>query len=56
MASLVLIVLAPLLFMVVAVVAVLKLAMLVVSVAFAPVVWLNGQQQGQRVSIRRYDD
>jgi hypothetical protein len=55
MAWLVVIVLAPLLFVIVAVCAVVKLAALVLRVAFAPVVWLNGQQQRQRVSIRHYD-
>jgi hypothetical protein len=52
MTWLVVIVLAPLLFMLVAVYAVLKLAVLVLRVAFAPVVWLNGQPQRQRVTIR----
>jgi hypothetical protein len=55
MASLVVIVLAPLLFAIVAVCAVVKLAALVLRVAFAPVIWLNGQQQRQRVSIRHYE-
>jgi hypothetical protein len=49
MTWLVAIVLAPLLFMVVAVVAVLKLAVLVLRLVFAPALWLNQRPGGQRV-------
>jgi hypothetical protein len=55
MPCLVVIVLAPLLFIVVAAYAVLKVAALVLRIAFAPGIWLNGQPQRRRVSIRHYD-
>jgi hypothetical protein len=45
----------PLVLALIAVYAVLKLAALLPRIVFAPVVWLNGQPQRQRVSIRHYD-
>lgn len=48
------IVLAPLVFALVAICAVLQLAALLLRVAFAPVVWLSRQPRQQRVELRHY--
>jgi hypothetical protein len=52
---LVAIVLAPVLFAIVAAYAVLKFAALLVRVAFAPVVWLSRQPRQQRVELYHYE-
>lgn len=54
MAALLAIVLAPIVFALVAIYAVLQLVALVVRVAFAPVVWLSRQPRRQRVELRHY--
>jgi hypothetical protein len=46
--------LAPLLFMLVAVYAVIKLAALMLRVIFAPVVWMSRQETRRRVELRHY--
>jgi hypothetical protein len=55
MAWLVVIVLAPLVMMLVGVYVVAQLAMLVLRIAFGPVVWLAGRPTRQRITIRHYD-
>lgn len=54
MAALLAIVLAPIVFALVAIYAVQQLVVLVVRVAFAPVVWLSRQPRRQRVELRHY--
>jgi hypothetical protein len=55
MGTVLLVLLLPLVLALVGVIVVVKLALLLVRVAFAPVAWLNGEQQRQRVTIRHFD-
>jgi hypothetical protein len=55
MAWVVAIVVVPLLFTLAAVYAVLKLAVLVLRIVFAPVVWLSRRPPRQRIELYRYE-
>ncbi|MFL6012291.1 MAG: hypothetical protein ACJ734_10950 [Gaiellaceae bacterium] len=54
MAWIVVIVLAPLVLALIGVYLVLKFAALLLRIAFAPVVWLNGTPTKQRIELRYY--